>query len=68
MLIRQAGNEVFRKRGVTVSGFQFLGTDGDNRVGLGNLASALPSPVPFVYDGSSGQDSLVLIESDQASI
>ncbi len=65
VVLSQGGVEVFRSPGTAISGWNFVGTAGDDMVGLGNLASAQPTPVPMMFDGSTGTDSLWLIDSDQ---
>ncbi len=62
----QDGVEVFRAPGSTLASTVFLGTDGDDSLRLGNLTSALATPIPLIYDGGTGRDLVTLIDSGQS--
>ena len=66
VVYRRDSVELFRAPGSTLANTTFLGTDGDDVLHLGNLSSALASPIPLIYDGGAGRDSVVLIDSGQS--
>ncbi len=65
VVFRQDGVELFRAPGSALASTELLGTDGDDALRLGNLTSALTTPIPLIYDGGAGRDSMTLIDSDQ---
>lgn len=63
--VEHDGQEIFRVPGTAISSHEFLGTDDDNEVRLGNLSSVLSSPAGLIFDGGDGADALTLSGSDQ---
>ena len=65
LVIRQGLQDVFRSVGSAVSGLHFIGTDANDRVGIGNLTTVLPALTPIRYEGSNGEDQLRLSGDEQ---
>jgi len=64
-LTSQAATELFRAPGSALASGTFLGTPGDDTVAIGNLTSALAAPIPLLFDGGAGRDTLRLSGSNQ---
>ena len=64
-VVRSNDMEVFRAPGNALNKIQFMGTDGNDDVGLGNITRDFEDVIPIVFDGGDGIDQLRLMARDQ---
>lgn len=66
VVYRGSGVDLFRAPGDRLASLELLGTGGDDVLRLGDLTTVLTSPIPLIFDGGTGRDSVILVDGDQS--